>query len=151
MVKLFKKLRGNLKEAVLLGLLLTVISLLATIVCSDGSNAVTVQSDLSGVKFFCWTDSLSTSTTVADKSYTGSADPDIFYYTAIHPVGASVFVKVAFNAQDTTFVLPNKRFFRVGDGEYLTFGPNTPFYKIRYKTVSGTGALFILGARRVAQ
>lgn len=106
-------------------------------------------SSSSGTTLFCWIDSLTANTGKQAKSWVTSNNMRSWEYMNIKPIGADVLVKVGFSLNDTTWA--NKKYYKILDGNSLNFGPDTKVHYLYYRTVTGTGAIFVIGARRYAQ
>lgn len=104
---------------------------------------------VSGTTLFCWQDSLAMSTSQAVKNWVTSNNMRSWEYFTVKPVGADLLIKTGFSLNDTTW--NNKKYYKVVDGSTLSFGPDTKVHYIKYRSASGTGAIFVIGARRYAQ
>lgn len=104
---------------------------------------------VSGLSLYCWQDSLALSTSQATKNWVTGNNMRSWEFFSVKPVGCDLLIKGGFSLNDTTWA--NKKYYKVTDGNTLSFGPDTKIHYIKYRAVSGTGALFVIGARRYAQ
>lgn len=92
---------------------------------------------------YVWVDSLATSTSSIDSFFTVQWN-DIM----IWPVGADLLVRIG--APDTAS-WSSRKWLRVDDGMAITIGAASRLRRLEFKTISGTGALFLSGLKKSSQ